>query len=93
VATARALGRSTDWLLRFGVHTLKFLDDLPGATPITPLGVDDRPYAYGPITETIEWDQADHAVLVRMADAYGITRTEVQKLGATLMVFLAGLDG
>jgi hypothetical protein len=32
-------------------------------------------------------------VLVRMADAYGITRTEVQKLGATLMVFLAGLDG
>ena len=92
VATARALGRSMDWLLRFGVHTLKFLDDLPGATPITPLGVDARPYAYGPITETIEWDQADHAVLVRMADAYGITRTEVQKLGATLMVFLAGLD-
>jgi N-acetylmuramoyl-L-alanine amidase len=92
VATARALGWSTDWLLRFGVHTLKFFDDLPGTAAITPLEVDARPYAYGPITETIEWDQADHAVLVRMADAYGITRTEVQKLGATLMVFLAGLE-
>ena len=93
VATARALGVSTDWLLRFGVHTLKFLDDLPGATAIVPLEPDARPDAYGPVTETIEWNQTDHAVLVRMADAYGVTRTEVQKLGATLMVFLAGLDG
>ena len=93
VAAARALDVSTDYLLRFGVHALKFLTDLPDATPITPLGVDTRPYAYGPITETTEWDQADHVVLVQMADAYGITRTELQKLGYTVMVFLAGLDG
>ena len=26
-----------------------------------------------------------------MAEAYGLTRTQVQKLGATLMVFLANL--
>ena len=92
-AAARSLGRSTDWLLRFGVHTLKFLDGLPGATAIVPLEPDARPDAYGPVTETIEWNQTDHVVLLQMADAYGVTRTEVQKLGATLMVFLAGLDG
>ena len=92
-AAARSLGRSTDWLMRFGVQTLKFLDDLPGATAIVPLEPDARPDAYGPVTETIEWNQTDHVVLLQMANAYGVTRTEVQKLGATLMVFLAGLDG
>ncbi|MBT4677110.1 MAG: N-acetylmuramoyl-L-alanine amidase [Acidimicrobiaceae bacterium] len=92
-AAARSLGRSTDWLMRFGVQTLKFLDDLPGTTAIVPLEPDARPDAYGPVTETIEWNQTDHVVLLQMADAYGVTRTEVQKLGATLMVFLAGLDG
>ncbi|MBT5205778.1 MAG: N-acetylmuramoyl-L-alanine amidase [Acidimicrobiaceae bacterium] len=92
-AAARSLGRSTDWLMRFGVQTLKFLDDLPGTTAIVPLEPDARPDAYGPATETIEWNQTDHVVLLQMANAYGVTRTEVQKLGATLMVFLAGLDG
>ncbi|MBT5568996.1 MAG: N-acetylmuramoyl-L-alanine amidase [Acidimicrobiaceae bacterium] len=92
-AAARSLGRSPDWLMRFGVQTLKFLDDLPGTTAIVPLEPDARPDAYGPVTETIEWNQTDHVVLLQMADAYGVTRTEVQKLGATLMVFLAGLDG
>jgi len=92
-AAARSLGRSPDWLMRFGVQTLKFLDDLPGTTAIVPLEPDARPDAYGPVTETIEWNQTDHVVLLQMANAYGVTRTEVQKLGATLMVFLAGLDG
>jgi len=92
VATARRLGKSTDWLLRFGVHTLEFLSELPGAAAITPLAAADRPDAYGPVAETVAWNQAEQAVLVRMADAYGITRTQVQKLGAVLMVFLAGLE-
>jgi hypothetical protein len=77
--------------LIFGVHTLKFLNDLPGAVPITRLDTDDRPDASGPFTETVEWNQADQVVLLQMADAYGITTSEVQKLGATLMVFLASL--
>ena len=38
------------------------------------------------------WDQAEHAVLIEMADAYGLTRTQVQKLGAVLMAFLTGLE-
>jgi hypothetical protein len=92
VATARRLGKSTDWLLRFGVHTLEFLSELPGAAAIAPLAAADRPDAYGPVAETVAWNQAEQAVLVRMADAYGITRTQVQKLGAILMVFLAGLE-
>ena len=79
-------------MLRFGVHTLEFLSELPGAAAITPLAAADRPDAYGPVAETVAWNQAEQAVLVRMADAYGITRTQVQKLGAILMVFLAGLE-
>ena len=91
VATARSMGRSVDWLIRFGVYTLKFLGDLPGAGPVVPLAETDRPDAYGPVTESVTWDQAEQVVLVRMAEAYGLTRTETQKLGATVMVFLASL--
>jgi len=91
-ATARHLGRSTDWVVRFGVHTLKFFGSLPDADPIRPLDEADRPDAYGPISEVVPWDQAEHAVLIEMADAYGLTRTQVQKLGAVLMAFLTGLE-
>ena len=91
VSTARVMGRSPDWLIRFGVYTLKFLGDLPGATRAVPLDEMDRPDAYGPIAVPVIWDQAEQVILVRMAEAYGLTRTQVQKLGATLMVFLANL--
>ena len=91
VSTARAMGRSPDWLIRFGVYTLKFLGDLPGATRAVPLDEADRPDAYGPIAVPVVWDQAEQVVLVRMAETYGLTRTQVQKLAATLMVFLANL--
>ncbi len=90
-ATARRMGRSVEWLLKFGVYTLKFLGDLPGAEPVMALADDQRPDAYGPEAVAVEWDQAEQVVLVRMAEAYGLTRTEVQKLGAVLMVFLANL--
>jgi len=90
-ATARRMGRSVAWLVKFGVYTLKFLGDLPGATVPVSLSADERPDAYGPVGVSITWDQAEHAVLARMADAYGLTRTEVQKLGAVLMVFLVNL--
>ena len=62
-----------------------------GATPTAKLDEVDRPNAYGPIAVPVIWDQAEQVVLVRMAEAYGLTRTQVQKLGATLMVFLATL--
>jgi len=91
-ATAHHLGRSTDWVVRFGVHTLKFFGSLPDSDPIRPLDEADRPDAYGPISEVVPWDQAEHAVLIEMADAYGLTRTQVQKLGAVLMAFLTGLE-
>ena len=91
LATARSMGRSVDWLIRFGVYTLKFLGDLPGAATVVPLAEEDRPDAYGPVTESVTWDQAEQVVLVRMAEAYGLTRTEVQKLATSLMVFLASL--
>ena len=86
------MGRSVEWLLKFGVYTLKFLADLPEAAPVIPLEPEQHPDAYGPIGVTVEWDQVEQAVLVRMAEAYGLTRTETQKLGATLMVFLANLS-
>ena len=56
-----------------------------------PLDEADRPDAYGPIAVPVVWDQAEQVVLVRMAEAYGLTRTEVQKLATSLMVFLANL--
>lgn len=91
LATAEGMGQSVDWLIRFGVHTLKFLAELPDAIPVAPLVGSDRPNSYGPVTQSVAWDQAEQVVLVKMAEAYGLTRTEVQKLGATLMVFLANL--
>ena len=87
----RAAGGAREWRIRFGVYTLKFLGDLPGAAPTTELDEVDQPDAYGPIAVPVVWAQAEQVVLVRMAEAYGLTRTQVQKLGATLMVFLANL--
>ena len=91
VATARSMGRPVDWLMRFGVYTLKFLGDLPGAAPVTPLAEAERPDGGGPIGVPVLWDQAEQVVLVRMAEAYGLTRPQMQKLGAILMVFLSNL--
>ena len=91
VATADRMGQSVDWVIRFGVHTLKFLAELPDAIPVAPLVGADRPDSYGPVTQSVVWDQAEQVVLVKIAEAYGLNRTEVQKLGATLMVFLANL--
>lgn len=91
VATARSMGQPVAWLIKFGVYTLKFLNDLPGAPPIEPLSTEQRPNAYGPATQTVLWDQSEQVILVRMAESYGLTRSEVQKLGATLLVFLANL--
>ena len=42
---------------------------------------------------TGRWLPQDQVVLMRVADAYGLSPAEAQKVGAVLMVFLVGISG
>ena len=93
LAAATRLGRSPDWLQRFGVHAMDFFHDLSGRPDLGPLPESRVPDVTGPVVLMSSWTTEERAVLRRVAAAYGITDAEAQKLGAILMVFLAELMG
>jgi hypothetical protein len=93
LAAATRLGRSPDWLQRFGVHAMDFFHDLSGRPDLVPLPESRVPDVTGSVVLTSSWTTEERAVLRRVAAAYGITDAEAQKLGAILMVFLAELVG
>jgi len=96
VAMAARAGHSPESLQRFGVYALDFFHALRGRVPLDPLPVAAIPVVSGgsvPIDVTLSWSPADQVVLTRVADAYGLSPAEVQKVGAVLMVFLIGIGG
>ena len=73
------------------VYALDFFHALGGRKPIDPLPADAIPAVEGltltkPLAET--WTPSDRIVIERVANAYGVTPAEAQKIGALLMVFL-----
>ena len=59
---------------------------------VTPLSEDSIPDIRGSMVEFTEWTPTERVALARVADAYGLSPAQVQKLGAVLMVFLASLE-
>ena len=59
---------------------------------VTPLSEDSVPDVRGSMVELTEWTPTERVALARVADAYGLSPAQVQKLGAVLMVFLASLE-
>ncbi len=75
----------------FGVHALDLFlkldsDDISSEENIP------TPTVSGSNVSKISWPAESQPALVRVARAYGFTFSEVQKLGATLMVFLTSLE-
>ncbi|MCH2443201.1 MAG: N-acetylmuramoyl-L-alanine amidase, partial [Acidimicrobiales bacterium] len=67
----------------FGVHALDFLRRINGGD-VTPLSEDSVPDVRGSIVEVTEWTPTERVALARVADAYGLSPAQAQKLGAVL---------
>ncbi len=83
-------GRTVRDLQIFGVHALDFLRQNNGGD-VTPLSEDSAPDVRGSMVEVTEWTPTERVALARVANAYGLSPAQAQKLGAVLMVFLTGL--
>ena len=81
---------------RFSIYALDFVHALGGRVALDPLPAEVIPVVSGgsvPVDVTLSWSPAEQVVLTRVADAYGLSPAEAQKLGAVLMVFLIGISG
>jgi len=75
----------------FGVHALDFLRRNNDGH-VTPLSEDSIPDVRGSMVEFTEWTPTERVALARVANAYGLSPAQTQKLGAVLMVFLTSLE-
>ena len=89
VAAADRLGRSPDWVQRFGVRTLDFFSRLDRRASDVSSPSLHTPDVSGSVVVTSSWTGSEREVLRRVAELYGVTEAEAQKLGAELMVVLA----
>ncbi len=88
-AAADRLGRSPDWVQRFGVRTLDFFSRLDRRASDVSSPSLHTPDVSGSVVVTSSWTGSEREVLRRVAELYGVTEAEAQKLGAELMVVLA----
>lgn len=88
VAAADRLGRSPDWVQRFGVRTLDFFSRLDRRASDVSSPSLHTPDVSGSVVVTSSWTGSEREVLRRVAELYGVTEAEAQKLGAELMVVL-----
>lgn len=88
VAAADRLGRSPDWVQRFGVRTLDFFSRLDRRASDVSSPSLHTPDVSGNVVVTSSWTGSEREVLRRVAELYGVTEAEAQKLGAKLMVVL-----
>ena len=95
-AMAARVGHSPESLQRFSIYALDFFHALGGRVALDPLPAEVIPVVSGssvPVDVTLSWSPAEQVLLTRVADAYGLSPAEAQKLGAVLMVFLIGISG
>lgn len=88
VAAADRLGRSPDWVQRFGVRTLDFFSRLDRRASDVSSPSLHTPDVSGNVVVASSWTGSEREVLRRVAELYGVTEAEAQKLGAKLMVVL-----
>ena len=96
VAMAARAGHTPESLQRFGIYALDWFHAMAGRLVLEPLPAEALPVVEGdgvPVAVTGTWSPADQIVLMRVADAYGLSPAEAQKVGAVLMVFLIGIGG
>ena len=91
-SAANYLGYDHSEFQKAGVVVVDFIrriSNLPDSEPLSPEDVPELNTEFGVPTE---WNAADAASLNRIASTYEVTYEEAQKIGASLLVFLVGLD-
>ena len=90
-SAAKKAGMSIEEFQLFGVHALDLFlkldsDETPSEEKL------QTPTVSGSNVSNVSWPAESQPALARVGRAYGFTSSEVQKLGATLMVFLTSLE-
>ena len=90
-AAARKAGMSVEEFQMFGVHALDLFLKLDPESHSTEEEI-AAPAVTGSNVSTVSWSAESQVALARVGERYGFTSSEVQKMGATLMVFLTSLE-
>ena len=75
----------------FGVHALDLFLKLDSDETSSEEKI-PTPTVSGSNVSNVSWPAESQPALARVGRAYGFTSSEVQKLGATMMVFLTSLE-
>ena len=90
-AAARKAGMSVEEFQLFGVHALDLFLKLDSDSDSFVEKI-PAPVISGSNVSNVSWSAESQVALARVGRAYGFSSSEVQKLGATLMVFLTNLE-
>ena len=90
-AAARKAGMSVEEFQMFGVHALDLFLKLDPESHSTEEEI-AAPAVTGSNVSTVSWSAESQVALARVGEKYDFTSSEVQKMGATLMVFLTSLE-
>ena len=90
-SAAKKAGMSIEEFQLFGVHALDLFLKLDSDETSSKEKI-QTPTVSGSNVSNVSWPAESQPALARVGRAYGFTSSEVQKLGATLMVFLTSLE-
>ena len=90
-SAAKKAGMSIEEFQLFGVHALDLFLKLDSDETSSKEKI-QTPTVSGSNVSNVSWPAESQPALARVGRAYGFTSSEVQKLGATLMVFLPSLE-
>ena len=90
-SAAKKAGMSIEEFQLFGVHALDLFLKLDSDETSSEEKL-QTPTVSGSNVSNVSWPAESQPALARVGRAYGFTSSEVQKLGATLMVFLTSLE-
>ena len=76
----------------FGVHALDLFLKLDSGDNSLEQEEISAPSITGSNVSSVEWTAESQVALARVGAKYGFNSSEVQKMGATLMVFLTSLE-
>ena len=90
-SAAKKAGMSIEEFQLFGVHALDLFLKLDSNDTSSDKNI-SAPTVSGSNVSKVSWPAESQPALARVGRAYGFSSSEVQKLGATLMVFLTSLE-
>ena len=91
-SAAQKAGMSIEEFQMFGVHALDLFLKLDSGDNSLEQEEISAPSITGSNVSSVEWTAESQVALARVGAKYGFNSSEVQKMGATLMVFLTSLE-